>query len=108
MQATPRVGMRLVDLLPEPPTARPSANRPDTPPDAEPLLRVEALVKEYPRSVGGSVFGRLLGSAKADTTPFRAVDGISWTVLKTSRFERLRDSLCGLAEGIDARRTGLL
>ena len=32
----------------------------------------------------------------------------TWTVLKTSRFERLRDSLCGLAEGIDARRTGLL
>ena len=32
----------------------------------------------------------------------------NWTVLKTSPFERLRDSLCVLAEGIDARRTGLL
>jgi hypothetical protein len=39
---------------------------------------------------------------------FGAEQRSSWTVLKTSRFERLRDSLCGLAEGIDARRTGLL
>jgi peptide/nickel transport system ATP-binding protein len=95
MQATPRVGMRLVDLLPEPPTARPSANRPDTPPDAEPLLRVEALVKEYPRSVGGSVFGRLLGSAKADTTPFRAVDGISFTVARGETLGLVGESGCG-------------
>jgi len=46
------------------------------------------------------------GSGKIDIDVPRDRSG-SWTVLKTSRFERLRDSLCGLAEGIDARRTGL-
>lgn len=95
MQATPRVGMRLTDLLPEPPPAGQAVKRPDIGPDAEPLMRVESLVKEYPRATGGGLFGRLLGKAKTDNTAFRAVDGISFTVARGETLGLVGESGCG-------------
>ena len=95
MQATPRVGMRLTDLLPDPPSAEPVAKRPETDPDAEPLMRVESLVKEYPRSTAGGMFGRLMGAAKADATAFRAVDGVSFTVARGETLGLVGESGCG-------------
>ena len=72
-------------------------------------------VRDKPRRFNAAQRAEL--TSLVTTGPDRAVHGVcagsastsrNWTVLKTSRFERLRDSLCVLAEGIDAGRTGLL
>ena len=87
MRATPRPGATLHALLPE------GAPVPDTPvPDTrsgEALLDVENLVKEYPRKASG------LFSRAAATPPFRAVDGISFSVRRGESVGLVGESGCG-------------
>lgn len=103
MRATPRVGASLRDLLPadaDPPTQAPGPAPgpwPAASPDAAPLLAVEDLVKEYPRTGGAGLPGRLFGrrSEAADAAPFRAVDGISFEVKRGESVGLVGESGCG-------------
>ncbi|PTM42140.1 ABC transporter ATP-binding protein [Bosea sp. 124] len=103
MQATPRLGMSLADLLPDAPKAAESkapAAEPKAPVAApvaggEPLMRVENLLKEYPRPDTGSLFAKLMGKAEAPKSAFRAVDGISFTVAKGETLGLVGESGCG-------------
>ncbi len=95
MRATPKPGGTLKGLLPEdeanlePEGARrlPAANGNnggERSSCSEPLLVVDALVKEYPRTrtAGGGLLSRFMrsGDATAEAKVFRAVDGLSFTV----------------------------
>jgi peptide/nickel transport system ATP-binding protein len=92
MRATPRDGIDLRGLLPE--GAAP-AQVARTAPGSEPLMVVENLVKEYPRQ-GAGVLGKVLRNGKAaDAAPFRAVDGISFTVGRGETLGLVGESGCG-------------
>ncbi|WP_051356425.1 dipeptide ABC transporter ATP-binding protein [Azorhizobium doebereinerae] len=99
MRATPRPGITLKDLLPEA-EAEAGAAPPVAPmvvSDAVPLLKVEALVKEYPRQGAPSAFlAKFTGKAvdPKDAT-FRAVDGISFEVKKGESVGLVGESGCG-------------
>ena len=97
MQATPRLGMSLADLLPDAPKAVPAAAKAPVIAivDAEPLMRVENLFKEYPRPETGSFLAKLMGKAQAPPSAFRAVDGISFTVAKGETLGLVGESGCG-------------
>jgi peptide/nickel transport system ATP-binding protein len=97
MQATPRIGMSLADLLPDAPKAPPAeAKAPQvTPAGAEPLMRVENLVKEYPRPSAGSFLAKLMGKVEPEKAAFRAVDGISFTLAKGETLGLVGESGCG-------------
>jgi peptide/nickel transport system ATP-binding protein len=90
MRATPRPGAGLRDLLPQ------EAPRPADPPldprQGEALLEVTDLVKEYPRG-GGGLLGRLTG--RTTPAPFRAVDGLSFTVRRGESLGLVGESGCG-------------
>ena len=96
MRATPRPGVTLRDLLPEGAALpRPAMAGPGQ--ATEPLLVVENLVKEYPRQ---GVVGKLrhLFTNKLDPEdekPFRAVDGISFTVGRGETVGLVGESGCG-------------
>lgn len=97
MQATPRVGMALRDLLPE--ATQKLAPTPKTAAVAEaaaaPLLTVESLVKEYPRPQPGSFLAKLTGKAESEQPAFRAVDGIGFTVRRGETLGLVGESGCG-------------
>ncbi len=96
MRATPRPGVTLRDLLPEgaalpkPPTG--AAGR-----QPEPLLVVENLVKEYPRQGVAGKLRHLFTNRldPEDEKPFRAVDGISFTVGRGETVGLVGESGCG-------------
>ena len=89
VRATPRPGAVLHDLLPEgAPLPAPAASAEGA---GEVLLEVSGLVKEYPRPGGaGRLFGRGPGPA-----PFRAVDGLGFTVRRGESVGLVGESGCG-------------
>lgn len=98
MQATPRIGMALRDLLPEParkPAAAPRAAAIVGAAADMPLLSVEALVKEYPRPAAGAFLARLSGKAEPERPAFRAVDGIGFSVRRGETLGLVGESGCG-------------
>jgi peptide/nickel transport system ATP-binding protein len=99
MRATPRPGARLRDLLPEDMTTASSSVAPVATLDAgttkTPLLKIENLVKEYPRMTAGGWLAKLRGEADADEKPFRAVDDISFEVGRGETVGLVGESGCG-------------
>ncbi|MDB5631887.1 MAG: transporter ATP-binding protein, partial [Tardiphaga sp.] len=101
MQATPRLGVSLRDLLPEeeraampvqPALADDAAA--DVP--AKPLLRVDNLVKEYARQGATATLAKLFSrKPAAEPDKFRAVDGISFSVGHGESVGLVGESGCG-------------
>ncbi|MGM4965405.1 dipeptide ABC transporter ATP-binding protein [Tardiphaga sp. 1201_B9_N1_1] len=101
MQATPRLGVSLRDLLPAEeraamPVQQPIADSVSADTAAKPLLVVENLVKEYARQGATASLAKLF-SRKPPTEPdkFRAVDGISFTVGRGESVGLVGESGCG-------------
>ena len=104
MRATPRIGAALADLLPEAsandasePKANGAAAAIKLPDDGknEPLLLVENLVKEYPRKMEGGIAGLFRKKPAAEQPPFRAVDGISFSIARGESVGLVGESGCG-------------
>src|SRR3954447_18445150 len=92
MRATPRPGVGLRDLLIEPPSAAADTGVAS----GEPLLTVENLVKEYPPGGATRTLARLFRRDDATReAPFRAVDGISFTVRRGESVGLVGESGCG-------------
>jgi peptide/nickel transport system ATP-binding protein len=100
MRATPKVGAALAHLLPQGSAnghAKPQVNGAIPPAEDgrnEPLLLVEGLVKEYPRKTGGGFF-TFLRKQEKDAPPFRAVDGISFSIARGESVGLVGESGCG-------------
>ena len=86
IRATPRPGIQLHDLLAHAPATPPAA----APPPGDVLLSVEGLVKEFPRKADW--MAKLRGHAPA---PFRAVDGINFTLRRGETLGLVGESGCG-------------
>jgi peptide/nickel transport system ATP-binding protein len=101
MRATPRPGVSLRDLLPEPPAATGAAGASaaasaSPAKDAEPLLVVEKLVKEYPRQGADSAWTKIFRRGPGpEPEIFRAVDGISFSIKRGESLGLVGESGCG-------------
>jgi peptide/nickel transport system ATP-binding protein len=99
MQATPRLGVSLRDLLPaEERAAMPvqSATAVAAASGEQPLLRVDNLVKEYARQGATATLAKLFSrSPPAEPDKFRAVDGISFSIGHGESVGLVGESGCG-------------
>nr|WP_249789820.1 ABC transporter ATP-binding protein [Bradyrhizobium sp. BRP20] len=105
MRATPRLGVSLRDLLPDEEGAATSASLVAAPDQHasqsegksdQLLLRVEKLVKEYPRQGATAVLGKLFGrKPPVEPDVFRAVDGISFAIGHGESVGLVGESGCG-------------
>jgi peptide/nickel transport system ATP-binding protein len=95
MRATPRPGATLRDLLDEERPAPPA--RSTVQPDGRPLLKIDNLVKEYPRQGVTKSMAKLFGrrSPALEEPPFRAVDGISFEIMRGQSVGLVGESGCG-------------
>jgi peptide/nickel transport system ATP-binding protein len=94
MRATPRPGAALRDLLDE---ERPASPTFPPQPDGRPLLKIDNLVKEYPRQGVTKSMAKLFGRKPpaAEEKPFRAVDGISFEIMRGQSVGLVGESGCG-------------
>ncbi|GGF72832.1 ABC transporter ATP-binding protein [Azorhizobium oxalatiphilum] len=97
MRATPRPGIVLGDLLPEGEGGVAAHSAPAVATSDVPLLKVENLIKEYPRQGAPSpLFAKFTGKAvDPKDAIFRAVDGISFEVKKGESVGLVGESGCG-------------
>ncbi len=98
MRATPRPGMNLRDLLPEEDAAaaKPIVHEAAPSQNANVLLSVERLVKEYPRKGVGSSLGKLFSrKPPVEKEIFRAVDAISFQIMRGESVGLVGESGCG-------------
>jgi peptide/nickel transport system ATP-binding protein len=99
MRSTPRPGAILRDLLPEDATAPPRTSAP-APARGDiaggPLLLIQKLTKEYPRTGGGGKLGSLFARKRAaEPEALRAVDNISFEVNRGESVGLVGESGCG-------------
>jgi peptide/nickel transport system ATP-binding protein len=94
MRATPRPGATLRDLLDG---ERPASSPSSVQADGRPLLKIDNLVKEYPRQGVTKSMAKLFGrkTPAADEQPFRAVDGISFEIMRGQSVGLVGESGCG-------------
>ncbi|CAN5199989.1 ABC transporter ATP-binding protein [soil metagenome] len=99
MQATPRLGVSLRDLLPpEERAAMPvqTATAAAAAGSEKPLLVIDNLIKEYPRQGATASLAKLFSKKPAaEPDMFRAVDGISFTVGHGESVGLVGESGCG-------------
>ncbi|MFA6264528.1 MAG: ABC transporter ATP-binding protein [Pseudolabrys sp.] len=96
MRATPRPGIALRDLLPEEDAARAGPIGSKTASASAPLLKVENLVKEYPRQGVTSSLKKLFKRGPVpESEIFRAVDGISFEIARGESVGLVGESGCG-------------
>jgi peptide/nickel transport system ATP-binding protein len=95
MRATPRPGATLRDLLDEERPATTPAAGPQ--PDGRPILKIDHLVKEYPRQGVTKSMAQLFRrkAPAADAQPFRAVDDISFEIMRGQSVGLVGESGCG-------------
>jgi peptide/nickel transport system ATP-binding protein len=93
MRATPRPGATLRDLLDE---GRP-APAPASMQSGRPLLKIGNLVKEYPRQGVTKTMAQFFGrkASAATEQPFRAVDGITFEIMRGQSVGLVGESGCG-------------
>jgi peptide/nickel transport system ATP-binding protein len=97
MRATPRPGISLRDLLPDEDAAQagPISHK-TAAATATPLLKVENLVKEYPRKGVATSLKKLFGTTPVpESEVFRAVDGISFQIERGESVGLVGESGCG-------------
>jgi peptide/nickel transport system ATP-binding protein len=94
MRATPRPGATLRDLLDE---GRPAPAPASAQSDGRPLLKIGNLVKEYPRQGVTKTMAQFFGgkAPAAAEQPFRAVDGISFEIMRGQSVGLVGESGCG-------------
>jgi peptide/nickel transport system ATP-binding protein len=94
MRATPRPGATLRDLLDE---ERPARKPTSVQADGRPLLKITDLVKEYARQDVTKNMAQLFGrkASAVDEQPFRAVDGISFEIMRGQSVGLVGESGCG-------------
>jgi peptide/nickel transport system ATP-binding protein len=94
MRATPRPGATLRDLLDE---GRPAPAPASVQSDGRPLLKIDNLVKEYPRQGVTKTLAQFFGrkAPAATEQPFRAVDGISFEIMRGQSVGLVGESGCG-------------
>lgn len=99
MRATPRLGVSLRDLLSDEDRAAlpvPREGMESAQVDADPLLVVDKLVKEYPRQGVSKTLSSLFGrKPPVEPEQFRAVDGISFSVNRGESVGLVGESGCG-------------